>query len=1112
MPAIDTSNLASSPAHAPPNAGFQDAGDFTLTSSPDNVEFKVFRLFLMTASPVFQDILTSGSGPPVMKLSEDAETIAALLQYIYPRENPTIKNHTLLAKVLEAARKYEMGFITSDLRASMRSESAAFAWLRTEPLQIYALTVRHELKEEIALAAKLTIGKYDFASRESMSELCSLNIPSRDVVMLMRMHMARAEALSDLLVNAESNPRCSVGFPIRCSQCKQEGGSVSELQKAWTKEVVALLRKEPLDKAQRLFEKEFFLNLKLRSKCYGATESGDMSASEKDLNNISPSHTGSNVAGNTSHSGGPISNHDATGAYFGHLHYPQQVNNNPATTSKPPSQSQKVASSQKSAVNSPPTPVHKAKQTHRPPANSPATVKPSATTNTPAQPPKNAPAPTPPGSAAVMAAVMAQAQAAAGQAVAAQQANKQQPQPQQQPTSAPVPMPTSTSAPAPTPAPAPASTQAHPPPIPPPQAPQPYHYPYPYYLPPAQPGAPPYLYPGAPGAPAFLPAGTPGQGGAPPPGYPYMYPMYPAPIPVPQASPAPVPKEKKSQRTYQACQKCRQWKAKCNGLKPCNHCQKRGVTCEYAERRNMTSGEQSGSQEESSQPGQPEAKPTSGTSDTMDPTAFNNTQPQSQPSPPASSNPPPPPPPGSHPPVQPTAQNSPPNASSPPHQTQMAQPPPPMAIYPPPPPGYAYPPQLYHGMPFPAPGPDPNAPYPHFVGMQYAQPYAPYMWAPPPPPPGHEQVSAAHVGESEEGERDADGKLKIKRTFQACQKCRQRKAKCNGVRPSCQHCASRGLVCEYAKERSKPRGTNGEEGEEALDAQGTESPATMDPTQAMVSTVSSPVNANQQPAPGAPPVPTTAPPNMFPPPFPYDPNAYNPHVDPHQHGAQPMYPFPPYGYGHPPGFGSIAGPPLVHIGEEGSVPPYHAAVPPPTGIPGPPPSNSPSSGSSKRPRTIRPPGAQGMGKSRIFQACERCRERKAKCDGVRPICTHCSTRDLSCEWADKRRMRGPAKGITPRRTRQEGGKYGDQENMDMNTGMQAIPLGLNAAELQQIEPHTSTTSDRKRKRRSSHSSGSPSPSDSSSSSESSPSESDDDDADRNSTMGIGTGVVSGGWS
>ncbi|ELU43947.1 fungal zn(2)-Cys(6) binuclear cluster domain-containing protein [Rhizoctonia solani AG-1 IA] len=520
-------------------------------------------------------------------------------------------------------------------------------------------------------------------------------------------------------------------------------------------------------------------------------------------------------------------------------------------------------------------------------------------------------------------------------------------------------------------------------------------------------------------------------------------------------------------------------------------------------------GEPGASQDESSQPTQPEAKPAEGASDPVDPSNFNNAQ--AQPSPPAASNPPPPPPPPtSNPSTQPPPQTSPPNAGSPPHPTQLAQPPPPMAIYPPPP-GYAYPPQLYPGMPFPAPGPDPNAPYAHFVGMQYAQPYGPYMWAAPPPPPGHEQAPAAHVGEQDEGERDADGKLKIKRTFQACQKCRQRKAKCNGARPSCQHCASRGLVCEYAKERSKPRGTNGEEGDEILDSQSTEAPTTMDPTQAMVPTASSPANPNQQVAPGAPPVPATAPPNMFPPPFPYDPNAYNPHVDPHQHGGQPMYPFPPYGYGHPPGFGSIAGPPLVHIGEEGAVPPYHTAVPPPAVIPGPPPSNSPPSGSSKRPRTIRPPGAQGMGKSRIFQACERCRERKAKCDGVRPICTHCATRDLNCEWADKRRMRGPAKGITPRRTRQENNKYITQENIDVNMSMQAMPLGLNAAELQQIEPHASTASERKRKRRSSHSSGSPSPSESSSSSDSSPSESDDDDADRNSTMGIGAGVVSSGW-
>ncbi|KAL5635760.1 hypothetical protein ACGC1H_004540 [Rhizoctonia solani] len=273
MPTTDSSDSGSSPAPDPPNAGFQDAGDFTLKSSPDDVEFKVYRLFLMTASPVFQDILTSGSGPPVMELSEDAETIAALLQYIYPRENPVIKDYGLFAKVLEAARKYELGFITSDLRASMRSDSTTFACLRAEPLRMYALAVRHELKEEIPIAAKLTIGKYDFASIEATSELCALGLPLKDVVMLMRMHMARAGALSDLLVNVDSNPRYFAGFPVRCSQCKH-GGTMSELQRAWMKEVVGLLRKEPLDSAaaQRLFEKEFFLNLKLRCECLGCRD------------------------------------------------------------------------------------------------------------------------------------------------------------------------------------------------------------------------------------------------------------------------------------------------------------------------------------------------------------------------------------------------------------------------------------------------------------------------------------------------------------------------------------------------------------------------------------------------------------------------------------------------------------------------------------------------------------------------------------------------------------------------------------------------------------------------------------------------------------------------
>lgn len=37
-------------------------------------------------------------------------------------------------------------------------------------------------------------------------------------------------------------------------------------------------------------------------------------------------------------------------------------------------------------------------------------------------------------------------------------------------------------------------------------------------------------------------------------------------------------------------------------------------------------------------------------------------------------------------------------------------------------------------------------------------------------------------------------------------------------------------------------------------------------------------------------------------------------------------------------------------------------------------------------------------RSQISVACEVCRKRKAKCDGIRPHCTPCSTRGLSCEY------------------------------------------------------------------------------------------------------------------
>nr|VWO96403.1 Zn(2)-C6 fungal-type domain-containing protein [Ganoderma boninense] len=45
--------------------------------------------------------------------------------------------------------------------------------------------------------------------------------------------------------------------------------------------------------------------------------------------------------------------------------------------------------------------------------------------------------------------------------------------------------------------------------------------------------------------------------------------------------------------------------------------------------------------------------------------------------------------------------------------------------------------------------------------------------------------------------------LKNRRTQKACNKCRQRKAKCSGSRPACSRCIARGYVCEYVEEEKR---------------------------------------------------------------------------------------------------------------------------------------------------------------------------------------------------------------------------------------------------------------------------------------------------------------------
>ena len=50
--------------------------------------------------------------------------------------------------------------------------------------------------------------------------------------------------------------------------------------------------------------------------------------------------------------------------------------------------------------------------------------------------------------------------------------------------------------------------------------------------------------------------------------------------------------------------------------------------------------------------------------------------------------------------------------------------------------------------------------------------------------------------------------------------------------------------------------------------------------------------------------------------------------------------------------------------------------------------------------------------SRIAQACDRCRSKKIRCDGIRPCCSQCSNVGYECKTSDKLSRRAFPRGYT----------------------------------------------------------------------------------------------------
>ncbi|KAI6041351.1 hypothetical protein EDC04DRAFT_1312451 [Pisolithus marmoratus] len=148
---------------------FNHAKADVILRTSDNVDFRVFRLFLSLSSPFFETLFdlpqpSEGKdadtemkdGLPVIPISEDSRTLDTLLRFCYPStmtKDPPLNHFTHVIKVLEAAQKYSLDEVETTIRKALFSP----AILETNPLRCFAIARQARMREETILSARYSL-------------------------------------------------------------------------------------------------------------------------------------------------------------------------------------------------------------------------------------------------------------------------------------------------------------------------------------------------------------------------------------------------------------------------------------------------------------------------------------------------------------------------------------------------------------------------------------------------------------------------------------------------------------------------------------------------------------------------------------------------------------------------------------------------------------------------------------------------------------------------------------------------------------------------------------------------------------------------------------------
>ncbi|CAE6476518.1 unnamed protein product [Rhizoctonia solani] len=204
------------------NEGFTE-GALTIRSA-DGINFKAHSLFLSVASPLFSDLFKSGNNNEIFRFPENAEVLAVMLKFIYPKPTPIITSMNILNDAVRVAKIYQLDNMKTRLREQLVLVDSPVS-VYSNPLGALSIAATHGFTPEAELAANLASKQFNFEKGQDLKRLvdAAQGPATAELVKLTGIPLVKTRVLVDTLFHFERSPMklCNHIDALVCTNCRE---------------------------------------------------------------------------------------------------------------------------------------------------------------------------------------------------------------------------------------------------------------------------------------------------------------------------------------------------------------------------------------------------------------------------------------------------------------------------------------------------------------------------------------------------------------------------------------------------------------------------------------------------------------------------------------------------------------------------------------------------------------------------------------------------------------------------------------------------------------------------------------------------------------------------